>query len=289
MKNLKIYITGVLMAMADSVPGVSGGTICYIMGIYDKLISSVSNLTNKEKRPESLRFLLKVAAGWIIGFIASILVISNLIETHIYEVSSMFLGFIILSIPITFNQEKKLLLDNKKDAIFALAGFIIVVLISYIGINYISLDVADLTRSLPMYIYIFAVAALAISCMLLPGISGSTMLLIFGAYYLIIDSIKDLLTLNFGSLDIIIVFIIGMITGGFLAVKGLNKLFSHYRSKVLYLVQGLMIGSIYAIIVGPQTQGFEQLGLSTFKILAFAIGGIIMLVINRLGKNENKI
>ena len=97
------------MAMADSVPGVSGGTVAFVLGFYDKFINSLNALTSKSKdmsRREALTFLAKIGVGWACGFILSVLFLSSLFEEYIYQISSLFTGFILFSIPLIIKEEK---------------------------------------------------------------------------------------------------------------------------------------------------------------------------------------
>ena len=109
------------MALADSVPGVSGGTIAFILGFYDDLVNSLNNIisNNKTDRINALKFLSKIGIGWIIGFILSVLFITNIFEKNIYEITCLFLGFIISSIPLIIKSETKTLINNKKQIQFS--------------------------------------------------------------------------------------------------------------------------------------------------------------------------
>ena len=82
------------MALADSVPGVSGGTIAFILGFYDKFINSLDDLIHGDLKlkKEAIIFLLKLAVGWIVGIVLAVLILTELFETHIYAVSSLFIG-----------------------------------------------------------------------------------------------------------------------------------------------------------------------------------------------------
>ena len=94
-------IRGFFMALADSVPGVSGGTIAFILGFYDEFIGSLNTLVSKnskEEKIQALQFLLKIGVGWAIGMITSVLFLASIFEEHIYSISSVFIGFIIFSI-----------------------------------------------------------------------------------------------------------------------------------------------------------------------------------------------
>ena len=126
-------IRGFCMALADSVPGVSGGTIAFILGFYDKFINSFDSLVfgKKEAKIGAIKFLLKVGLGWAIGMMIAALVLTNLFETHIYEVSSVFIGFIIFSIPFIIKEEKEALKGKYINLIYLLAGIAVVALITY--------------------------------------------------------------------------------------------------------------------------------------------------------------
>ena len=91
------FIRGFCMALADSVPGVSGGTIAFILGFYDDFVNALNNLifSNKNGRIKSFKFLSKIGIGWVTGFILSVSFVTKIFEKNIYEINSLFLGFII--------------------------------------------------------------------------------------------------------------------------------------------------------------------------------------------------
>lgn len=296
MKKTKEYIVnffnGFMMALADSVPGVSGGTIAFLLGFYDKFITSLNNLLSKNKnhRKSGIRFLLKLGIGWIIGMILSILVITSVFETHIYKVSSLFMGFIILSIPIVIIEEKENLKGKYLNIIFTIIGILLVLLITYFNSTQLaSMSITNL--NIGSSIYIFLVGMVAISAMILPGISGSTLLLIFGLYLPIINGIKDLLHFNFSSFWGLVIFGLGVITGILSIIKLLKKALDKYRSQTVYTIIGLMIGSIYSIIMGPTTLDtpVAQLSINNFSIIFFLIGGLLVWGLQKLKTiNEKK-
>lgn len=264
------------MALADTMPGLSGGTICFIMGYYDKLLSSIKDLLNKDKRRSALTFLIKIGVGWIVGLVVGVLVIEKLLATNPYMMISFFLGLVIISIPMTFKSEVKYLKDYK-NCYFAFIGAILVILISSAGSG-INLNLGD---SLPIWVYgyAFIVAVCAISAMLLPGISGSTILLIFGIYQLVLTNIKTLITdFNFQSFGFLLVFGLGVLFGAFFISKIISNAFKNHRSKVLYFIMGLLIGSIYAIynsaplIEGVDGNNFAPFTLDNLNIIALILG-----------------
>lgn len=121
------------MALADSVPGVSGGTIAFLLGFYDKFIGSLNDIISgtKEEKKESVKFLLKIGIGWIVGMALAILFITAVFESHIYQISSLFIGFIIFAIPIIVKEEKECLKGKHFPIIFEIFGIIFVCAISY--------------------------------------------------------------------------------------------------------------------------------------------------------------
>ena len=292
-------IRGMFMAFADSVPGVSGGTIAFVMGFYSKFIDSINTLTSRtslETKKDALIFLFKIGIGWIMGFILSVLFIASVFESHIYEISSLFIGFIIFSIPLIYKEEKETISGHARHILYAILGLVVVVLITYFNPTSqtqgpsLSLD----TFSFGMALYVFIAGAIAISAMVLPGISGSTLLLIFGLYAPIISSIKEILTFNFTPLPLIFCFGIGVIVGILSVVRLISKLLKTRRSELIYLIFGLMVGSLYAVVMGPTTLDTPHAPLTfqSFSLIFFLIGGLVILGLEKLkllcAKNSNK-
>lgn len=287
MKKVKEYLVnffnGFMMALADSVPGVSGGTIAFLLGFYDNFINALDSLLHSEKRMNGIKFLFKLGIGWIIGMGLSVLILTSVFESHIYKVSSLFIGFILISIPIIIKEEKDTLKRNYLNILFLILGIVIVFLITYFNSTKLA-DMSLTKLTLSHSIYIFIVGMIAISAMILPGISGSTLLLIFGLYLPIITGIKDLIHFNFSSFWGLFIFGLGVITGILSIIKLLKKALDNYRCATVYLIIGLMIGSIYSIIMGPTTldNPVDAINFSNFNILFFVIGGVVVAGLQKL-------
>lgn len=285
------FFNGLCMAAADSVPGVSGGSIAFILGFYDNLIDSIDSVRSKDKkeRKEALGFLIKLGAGWVIGMAISVLILTSVFEKNIYKISSLFMGFIILSIPIIYKEEKDNIKNHYKNILFFILGALFVILLTY-GNSVINAhaDIKDVT--LVSAIYIFIAGMIAINAMILPGISGSTILLIFGLYLPIINGIKDILHFNFDPFIGLCIFGLGVLTGIFSTIKLIRKSLEKHRSQTIYCVIGLMIGSIYSIIMGPTTLDtpLDPISFSTFSILFFIIGGIIVIGLQKIKEMMDK-
>ena len=285
-KNLKEwilnFINGFCMALADSVPGVSGGTVAFILGFYDKFIGSLDSLFRgkMEEKKSALLFLIKLGIGWAWGFIIAALVLGSIFNEQIYNISSLFIGFIIFAIPIVIYEEREVLKKNYLNILFTLIGITLVVAITLLNPasgQGISVHVDSL--SIGIVAYVFFAAMIAISAMVLPGISGSTLLLIFGLYVPIMSAVKEFLHMNFSYFPILCVFGLGVITGIVLFVGLIRKALENFRPQTIYVIIGMMIGSLFSIVMGPTTLEEPQAAMSfnTFNILFFIIGGVIII------------
>lgn len=285
-------INGFCMALADSVPGVSGGTIAFLMGFYDDFITSIDDLLtgNMEKKKKAFRFLVKLGIGWVIGFLSAVLVLTSVFESHIYAISSLFIGFIIFAIPVVIGEEKTCLSENKKWMIFTVFGAALVATITYFNPVSGGEGMSFANFSAGFGLYLFLAGAIAISAMVLPGISGSTLLLIMGIYLPIINGIKDILHLDFSSFLPLFCFGCGVIVGVFSIVKLIRKALEKFRAQTIYLIIGMMLGSIYAVIMGPTTLDVPQpaMGFGEFNIIFFLIGGVVILGMQKLKTIKEK-
>lgn len=281
MKNIINGFWGFCMALADSVPGVSGGTVAFILGFYDKFIDCLNTLISKGgDKKDAIKFLLKLGIGWAIGMCLATLILSSIFDKHIYVISSVFLGFILFAIPVIIRDEKKILKGKFINLIFTFIGILVVVLLSYFNPSgSSSLDISLSGLSFGLCLYTFLAGMIAISAMVLPGISGSTILLIFGLYMPIINGIKETLHFNFEYVPILFIFGIGVIMGIVLVIRLVKKALLKYRSQTIYTVIGLMIGSLYAIVMGPVSLDKSALSLDTFSILGFLLGGVIIFLL----------
>lgn len=279
---------GFLMALADSLPGISGGTIAFIMGFYDKLIEDINKIiythTLKEKK-ESIKFIMEIGLGWVLGIVISIKILASFFEKEIYSISSLFIGFIVFYIPRLIDEEKESLSKNKKNIIFTFIGIILVYSISQWNSFYEINNISNLNY---YYMYIFMSGFIAISAMILPGISGSTLLLILGVYTKIIFTLNELLSLDFSNLNLLVVFGLGILMGIITSIKILNYFIKEARDVIIYLVLGLMLGSIHSIIIGPTTleMPMEKITMATFNIVYFFLGGVIISLLHMMNRRK---
>ena len=265
MKKFKMiimrFVQGFFMAAADSVPGVSGGTVAFLLGFYDEFINALDDLFKGKlsEKKKALLFLIKIGIGWVAGFVICALLLVKLFDKKIYGLSSLFLGFIIFAIPLVIIEEKEVLKGKYKNIIFSILGMALVVGISLLNTKSGLVDVGNITHlTIPLAIYIFLTGAIAITAMVLPGISGSTLLLIFGLYMPIMTCVKKVLSFNFNYLLPLLIFMCGLVVGIVTFVRLIKKSLVKYRSQTIYTIIGMMLGSLYAIVQGPTTLKVPQ-------------------------------
>ena len=243
---LIITVKGFAMGAADAVPGVSGGTIAFISGIYEELISTISNInlslfkTLKERGISEFwkqlngNFIIALLTGIAISFVSFMQLAKYLIENQPILIWSFFFGLIIASIAYIGKQIKTWNLKISTALIIGgLAAYYITTL-------------PPLASNNNPY-FLFVAGAIAICAMILPGISGSFILLILGAYKTLSDAIHDY---NFKN---IFIFIGGAILGLLSFSRVLKWLFKHYENTILAVLTGFIIGSLNVIWPWKQT------------------------------------
>ena len=272
----KIFMKGIFMGIADAIPGVSGGTIALLLGIYEELITTISNIKIslfKILTKDGLSvFWKKGNLGFLfpllIGIIASLIVFVNIAQYFLDSfpllVWSFFTGLIIATSYVIFKKIKNFKL---KEFILVIIASMSIILFSKISNNE-GLSSTDFS-----IIYIFVCALLASSAMILPGISGSLVLVILGVYEYMIES---LINYNF---YIISTFVIGAIIGLLLLSKILNKLFLRHKDSTFSIMLGLVIGSV--VNIWPWKKYSINQASTEILILSFflAFSAILLIVL----------
>lgn len=266
---------GFCMALADSVPGVSGGTVAFIMGFYDRFINALHDLFGRDNavRRTALLYLLKLGAGWIVGMALCVSLLADLFASHIYFMSSLFLGLTVSSVPFVALAEKSAL-RRWQFVPFGLLGAALVVSLTMLRANSGLLTV-DMTNIQALdAVYLFLAGAVAITAMVLPGISVSSILLIAGVYLPVIQAIRQLLHLDLRVVPGLMALGLGVIAGVALSIRAIRTALQKYRSAMIWFILGLMLGSLYAIAMGPASLQTPQppLSAATFRPLAFLLG-----------------
>lgn len=234
---LVISLKGIAMGAADAVPGVSGGTIAFISGIYEELINTISNvnaaliksLFTKGIKPfwQQLNgnFLVALLAGILVSFVSVMRLAKYLLENHPILIWSFFFGLIIASIFFVGKQIQKWNLP-----------VIISLIIGAFFAFYITTLPASANNENPWFL--FLAGAIAICAMILPGISGAFILIILGAYKALSDAFHDF------NIKKILIFACGALVGLLSFSHVLKWLFKHYHNITLAILTGFIFGSL---------------------------------------------
>ena len=276
-------LKGFGMGTSDLIPGVSGGTIALLLGIYDDFISSVSGLFSKRFWP-SFKFLLPI----LLGMGLAIALLSNLFNYLLsyHEIPTMFFftGLIIGIIPYLLKTSNFKQMFKTKHYLMILIGIIILVIITLLN-NGDKHSGETLTLSFGLIIKYFIAGMFASSAMLLPGISGSFMLLVFGAYGTVMFSISELVKLNFTALPILIIVGLGILTGFMLSSRMIQYFLHHHTTMTFALIIGFIIGSIYAVFPGFPENGLVWI----ISFLTIIIGFIVSFTLGLItAKSDNQ-
>ena len=283
---------GFCMALADSVPGVSGGTIAFILGFYDRFINSLHGLFRGDaaERKDSFHYILKLGIGWVIGMGSCVVLLSSLFEQNIYFMSSLFLGLTVCSIPFVAAAERESLKDLR-SAWFLLVGVVAVVGLTMLRSHTDGLGAISYAQLQPLqFVYLFFSGAVAITAMVLPGISGSSILLIAGVYLPTIQAVHSLMGLQLNVLPGLCALGLGVLAGVGFSISAIRAALQDHRSAMVWLILGLMVGSLYAIANGPASLdvSLPPLSLATVRLPAVAIGVVILLALEGLKKSMEK-
>ena len=270
---IKLFFKGVFMGIADAIPGVSGGTIALLLGIYEELISTISGLNfsliTKLKNNgfksfwESLNgnFLITLVLGIVISLILFVKISASLLTSHPLYVWSFFLGLILATVYVIYKLIESWNLVNIISTLLMIAFSII--------LTSDSLNISDDTN----LFYILICGIIASSAMILPGISGSLILVILGVYKILVEALDNL------DVKIISSFLVGAVIGVISFSKILKWLFNNYKSLAYSIMLGLVIGSIEKIWPWNKSFSAELSNLDLFLSISLVILGFIIVFI----------
>lgn len=293
MKNsIILFLKGLLMGICDVIPGVSGGTIAFITGIYTRLINAVKSFSPKLindffryilkrdkkdyiKLKEDIKnldfiFLITLGLGIAIAIFIGSGIITFLLENYFIYTLAFFIGLILASSKIIYNSIEK---HHTKNVLFGVLGLLI-------GI---SLSILIPVQVTPTLAYVFLAGFLAISAMFLPGISGAFILLILGVYEFMLKVIHNI-GQNIGFFTI---FIMGAAFGAFIISRIISFLFRKDRCKTLYVLLGLVIGSLSIPVKRMlQSNNIRNIFNIIITIIFFLLGFFIVKTIHKFEKKK---
>lgn len=271
-------LKGFVIGLANIIPGVSGGTLMVSMNVYDKIIDAISHFFSRLK--SSLAFLLPIGIGMIIAIVAGSFGISFVFEEYPIIAKCLFIGLVLGGLPAILKKVRGRKIGV--SAIFCMAAFFL--LIMWMTFGTAVEKNASVTFDIVGILTLFVVGVIAAATMVVPGVSGSMVLLIIGYYNLIVSTVSNTalalknadLTAFLNCLKILIPFGLGVIAGIFAVAKVLEWLFKKFPTQVYCAIIGLLVASPIAILANG---GLPGLTLETVVcgLLALLIGIIVSM------------
>ena len=249
---IKNILKGIVIGLANVIPGVSGGTMMVSMGIYDKLIHCITHLFSEFKK--SLRFLVPIFIGIGIAAVVVPFGIEFLFANYPFQTNLLFIGLIIGGLPAVWKKVKGSSV-RVGHIIACILFFALVAGLALVGET--EGNAADLSFSLISVIKLFGVGIVASATMVIPGVSGSLMLLLMGYYHPILETITNFIkaALAFdmngilAGMGVLIPFGIGVVVGIFAIAKLIEIIFVKFPLYAYWAIIGLIISSPVAILV----------------------------------------
>ena len=295
MKNVILVIKGFIMGIANIIPGVSGGTLALTLGIYEKFINAISHLMKNLK--ENLKFLIPIVIGMGLSILVGSNVVSAAFDKFPLPTTLFFMGLVLGGIPMIMNKIKESMKKDKKHkvkqnpkvnfGILALTFILVMILAFSEEIFGSGLGNVNLTNvNAGGYFILFLVGVVAAATMVIPGVSGSLVLMLLGYYLPVVNTIKDLTHFkNVGhNILICIPFGLGVLIGIVLIAKLIEWLLNKYKTKSYFGVLGFILASIIAIPVSV----YHEVMFMPFNLIEgiIAIGLLIAgyFIGNKLGE-----
>ena len=275
-EKLTLAIKGFLIGVANIIPGVSGGTLAITLGIYEKLIGAISHFFKNLK--ENIKFIIPIGIGAVLSILLLSRVISFCLDKYTLATILFFIGLILGGIPL-LNKKIKGHYKNVSNIIIFLLSFGFVVALSiFKGENVVSFENMQVIN----YIMLFLVGVVAAATMIIPGVSGSFVLMLLGYYKPIVDTIGDLTKFNniWQDMMILVPFGIGVLVGIVAISKLLEFLFKKYEVKTYFGVMGFIMASIITIFTGAEGLVFSVPQL----LIGLILLGIGFVVAYKLGE-----
>ena len=280
---IKDVLKGIVVGLANVIPGVSGGTMMVAMGIYDKLISAISHLFSKMK--EHFFFLLAILIGMAIAILGGSVLITNLFDRFPFPTTLFFIGLILGSLPMIWSKLKG---EKKKPWHFIAFAIFFALVIGMALLSNITGHTADLTPNFKNMAILFLVGFVAAGTMVIPGVSGSMVLLVLGYYDPVLSTVKgfieaiknkDMAALG-DCMKILLPFGIGVLLGIVLLAKLIEWIFKKFETTAYWAILGLIVASPIGIIM-MSSFGALTAGPVIAGVVCLIIGGSIAFILSK--------
>ena len=289
---IKNVVCGILVGIANIIPGVSGGTIIVILGLFDKLMDAISNVfklkISFKERLENLWFIMQVLIGAAIGLIAFAKILNYLFVHFELQTIALFAGLILLSLPMLKKEE----MDGKKiNILFFILGVLTIGIINYLSpgeegniVTYEELISKSLT---PAFIgSLILMGVIGGATMIFPGVSGSMVLLVLGWYHMFKGYVAAVTTFDIKILIPLIFIALGVGLGIIFSAKLTSFLLKKYKTNTMSFILGLIIMS--AIVIFPLKGELYTFGNIITSVITFILGGGLIVLLEKFKEKEIK-
>ncbi|HJA99719.1 MAG TPA: DUF368 domain-containing protein [Candidatus Mediterraneibacter merdavium] len=274
---IKKLLQGMVVGIANIIPGVSGGTMMVAMGLYDKLIHAITHLKSEFK--ESMKLLIPIFIGAGLAIVTLARLFEFLLERYPIPTNFAFCGLIAGSLPFIFDKVKGHTVSIGKIIAF-LIFFAVVILMAVMGET--SGNAADVSFGIVNVIKLLLVGIIAAATMVVPGVSGSMMLMLLGYYDTILKTINQFIDALIAfdvqgilvQCGVLVPFGIGVVLGIFLIAKLIEFIFSKAEIHAYYAIIGLIIASPVAILLKTDWSGFSVMTLIV-GVVTFVAGWFV--------------
>ncbi|MCI8936408.1 MAG: DUF368 domain-containing protein [Lachnospiraceae bacterium] len=276
---IKTILKGVVMGTANIIPGVSGGTMAVSMGIYDKLIHCLTHLFKEFK--ESIKFLIPVAIGMGIALVGLSFIIEPAFAHFPLQTNCLFVGLIVGGLPAVIKKVK-----GKGVKVSYVIPFLVffAVVVGMAAIGEQEGAAADLSFNLWSVIRLFVVGVIASATMVIPGVSGSMMLLLMGYYNPIVASIKNfvkaLVAFDVNGIlqgcGVLVPMGLGIVVGIFAIAKLIEVIFEKFPIQAYWAIIGLIVASPFAIFLLGEI-GTVTVASVLVSVVTFAVGFVVAM------------
>lgn len=271
-------IRGFVMGITELIPGVSSGTIALLIGIYERLLSSIKGLLSNSYR-SSLRFLIPLVIGMGIAILSLSKVMTYLLETHPVPTQWTFIGLVIGVLPMLWRFSRAKETFRVPHVIVFLVALVLLIAMSFISPGE-TMQNPEITMFL--LVKLFLAGMIAAMTLLLPGISGSLVLLILGYYYIVVSAIDELTSFNFAGLPILIATGSGIVVGLYFGSVLISFMFSKFKYVTYAGVMGLVLGSIFSIYPGLPNSPV----MWVITIIMLIVGFLVSFILGLVGEKE---
>ena len=292
-KKIRDFFNGLAFGITQIVPGVSGGTIAIILGFYYELIEAVNHFTEDWRK--YLRFVLPFLLGTAVGIVTFSSIINYLLTNHSFPTMSFFIGLIVGIIPPIYFKVKDPArrFTGREIALIALPAALLII-ISELKVVSVTNPVEIINSiGIPYMLFIFFAGVIAAMALIMPGVSGSFVLLLLGVYPLITYSLSTIghlladitnIRLMMDICKVLVPLGIGVIIGGLSMARLIEKLLNNYFKITYLIILGLLLGSVYALFKEPIV---IQSGVSAIIIIIGSVTFVLGYVISyKLGKKR---